>query len=184
MYSLEPFTQGKMLNTDEQINVLCNVCSKKIQHRHKFVNCSLCRGKIHNKCTNIEYNTFQKMDKRKKISMCLKCNQENFPFYSKRNSNKKTYNQEFLASEDMKTFFKGLNDFNRNQNNPERDSTNDFDITPVIDCKYFDINSFKVQRFNKNNFIMLHLNIGSLEAHKEELEAVLFRLDLNLMLLL
>ena len=48
---------------------------------------------------------------------------------------------------------------------------------PVIDCKYIDINSFNTIKFQQKSFNILHLNIASLGAHKEELEAVLSSLD-------
>ena len=43
---------------------------------------------------------------------------------------------------------------------------------PVIDCKYIDLD-FKSVRYDNRSFNILHLNIASLAAHKEELEAVL-----------
>ena len=82
------------------------------------------------------------------------------------------FNNEFLASEDMKIFFKGLNDHNT-QHHDQTDYGDDSDISQLLDCKYFDIESFKVQKFGNKNFSVLHLNIGSLGAHKDELESIL-----------
>ena len=89
----------------------CGTCSEKIQNRHKFVNCSTCQSKIHIKCNNIEYYTYHKMKKDKVISMCTKCN-ENLPFHNSKDYEHRNFNQEFFASNDMKMFFKGLNDHN------------------------------------------------------------------------
>ena len=50
-------------------DVFCGTCSEKIQSRHKFVNCALCKSKIHIKCNHIEYNTYNKMNKKKEISI-------------------------------------------------------------------------------------------------------------------
>ena len=52
-----------------------------------------------------------------------------------------------------------------------------FDLTPIINCKYVDINSFKSFKEDKKKFSILHLNIASLSLHKEELEIVLTLLD-------
>ena len=87
----------------------CGTCSEKIQNRHKFVNCSTCKSKIHIKCNNIEYYTYHKMKKDKVISMCTKCN-ENLPFHNSKDYEHRNFNQEFFASNETKMFFKGLND--------------------------------------------------------------------------
>ena len=159
-----------MHQTPGQTDIFCGVCLKKIQKRHKFVNCGVCKSKIHIKCNNIEYTTFNKMKKEKEVSMCVKCD-EHLPFHDLREREMKNFNQDFHASEDMKLFFKGLNDFNK-QHDMHR-NIDDIDITPLLDCKYFDIESFKVHKYDKDNFSILHLNIGSLAAHKDELEAIL-----------
>ena len=57
------------------------------------------------------------MNKNKEISMCTKCD-ENLPFPNTRDYDHKNFNKDFLASEDMKMFFRGLNDHNK-QNNGE-----------------------------------------------------------------
>ena len=157
---------------------LCGFCSKKIHKQHKFVSCSICKSKVHIKCNNIEWTTYNKMDKDKEISMCNTCNRENFPFHDVRERDHEIFNREFLASEDIKLFFKGINDFNNQQNNGNSDTTNDdLDITPILDCKYFDINSFKVHKVDNKFFSLIHLNIGSLRKHKDELETVLSLLN-------
>ena len=152
-------------------DVFCGTCSNKITPRNLFVNCALCKSKIHIKCNHIEYHTYHKMNKKKEISMCTKCN-ENMPFHNTKDFEHRNFNNEFFASEDMKIFFKGLNDHNT-QHHDQTDYTDDSDITQLLDCKYFDIESFKVQKFGNKNFSVLHLNIGSLGAHKDELESIL-----------
>ena len=52
-------------------------------------------------------------------------------------------------------------------------SENDFDLTPLLDCKYIDIESFKTIKQEKNTFSIIHLNIASLRKHKEELDTTL-----------
>ena len=52
------------------------------------------------------------MNKNKEISMCTKCD-ENLPFPNTRDYDHKNFNKDFLASEDMKMFFRGLKDHNK-----------------------------------------------------------------------
>ena len=51
----------------------CGYCSRTIGITHKYVNCALCKSKIHIKCNNIERTAYNKMDNEKEISMCIKC---------------------------------------------------------------------------------------------------------------
>ena len=102
--------------------------------------------------------------------MCNKCNQ-NFPFANMRDFDQ-IVDQEHSASDDMRLFFRSLNDLSNQKSRKE-----EHDSDPVIDCKYIDINSFNTIKFQQKSFNILHLNIASLGAHKEELEAVLSSLD-------
>ena len=161
----------------------CGYCSRKIGLNHKFVNCALCKSKIHIKCNNIEAIVFSKMDKDKEVSMCNKCNKENFPFFpdeKPRESESYNFNKEFLASENLKMFFKGLNDFNNQEINNAVNSDEDFDLIPIIDCKYVDLNAFNTFKEDNKNFSIIHLNIASLEKHKDELENVLSMLSFKI----
>ena len=117
------------------------------------------------------------MDLDKVIPICIICNKENIPFYSDNNTSD-IYNKEFLASDTIKKLFNGINDLNNEilLNNND-DSDDDYDLSPIIDCKYFDLISFKIFEEDKKKFSTIHLNIASLSLHKEELEAVLNILD-------
>ena len=154
----------------------CGLCLNKIQTNHKFVNCALCKSKIHIKCNNIELSYYKKLDLYKVIPICIICNKENIPFYSDNNISD-TYNKEFLASDTINKLFKGINDLNNELINNMNDSEDDYDLTPIIDCKYFDLISFKNFEEDKKIFSIIHLNIASLSLHKDELEAVLNILD-------
>ena len=83
----------------------CGYCSRKIGSTHKFVNCAICKSKIHIKCNNNEAIACNKMEQGKEISMCIKCNKENFPFFSdEKNRGFESFKKEFLASENLKMF--------------------------------------------------------------------------------
>ena len=149
----------------------CGICEKPFQKRHRYVTCTLCRSQVHIKCNNIEYPIFIKM-KKKETSMCKKCSQ-NLPFSEIRDLGR-NIDQEHLASDDMRLFFRSLNDFNQHKNPSKKDSQ---ESEPMIDCKYIDIESFRTYKFEHKSFNILHLNIASLGAHKEELESVLSTLN-------
>ena len=156
----------------------CGFCTKTIAINQKFVNCMLCKNLIHITCNNIERKSYDKLDKDKQVSMCIKCNKENLPFFSKDEGSKsETFNKDFLVSDSIKTYFKGINDFNNQRINEIENSDEDIDLTPIIDCRYFDINSFEIFKTEKKQFSIIHLNIASLSLHKEELESVLTMLD-------
>ena len=109
--------------------------------------------------------------------MCKNCDQ-NLPFSSviSQKYSHNTLNRELLASEDIKMLFKGINDINSNNIL----SDDEFDLTPIVDCKYLDINTFKTIKKENNTFSIIHLNIASLKKHKEELETVLSLLDFKI----
>ena len=154
----------------------CNICNKKLQNRHKFVTCSICKHKSHIKCNNIEYTTYNKM-KNTEVPMCISCNKETLPFFDVKQTNNKSYNQEYIASEDMKFFFNSLNDMNNQHNTINNNDTDNIDINLLIDCSYLDIESFKIHKTDSKKLSIIHLNIASLAAHKEELEITLSQLN-------
>ena len=69
-------------------------------------------------------------------------------------------------------YFNGINDLNNQHINDLENNEEDFDLTPIIDCKYFDLNSFKVFKENKKTSSLIHHTIASLSLHEEELENI------------
>ena len=109
--------------------------------------------------------------------ICIKCIEENIPFFSSsRNEMMKEFNnsQSLTFNNSIKSFFKGINQFNNNQIRDD-DDDNDDDNLP-LNCEYFDIDEFKFQN-NKHDFSLFHLNIASLAKHKEELETIFTMLN-------
>ena len=81
------------------------------------------------------------MEQGKEISVCIKCNKENVPFFSDgKNRGSESFNKEFLASENLKMFLKGINAFNNQNLNNVGSNEDDLELTPIIDCKYVDLN--------------------------------------------
>ena len=60
-------------------------------------------------------------------------NKEIFPFFSTESHNSDSYNKQLLASDTIRLYFKGKDEFNNNQN--LENNEDDFDLTPIIDCK-------------------------------------------------
>ena len=106
--------------------------------------------------------------KKKEVSMCKNCNKQ-LPFSGIRNF-EQNIGQEHSASDDMRLFFRSLNDFNHQHSTSKKDT---HESDPVVDCKYIDTENFNSVKFNDKSFNILHLNIASLAAHKEELETAL-----------
>ena len=106
----------------------------------KIVRCILCHLKIHINCNKTDKKTYDKLKKDKEVSMiCIQCNKEIFPFFSTESHNSDSCNKQLLASDTIRLYFKGKDEFNNNQN--LENNEDDFDLTPIIDCKYVDINS-------------------------------------------
>ena len=75
----------------------------------------------------------------------------------------------------MKTLFKSINSLN---NHDDED-----DQSTGVNCNYYQIDELSRETVRKGKFSLLHLNIASLGAHKDEFEDMLSILDLMLMLL-
>ena len=73
----------------------------------------------------------------------------------------------------MKSLFKCLNNF-------DNDDDDDAESTTGINCNYYQIDELSKNTVRKGKFSLLHLNIASLGAHKDELEDMLSILDLKL----
>ena len=81
------------------------------------------------------------MTKNKELSMCIKCNTENLPFFPYNPlKNNDSFNNEFLTSDEIRIFFTGINDVNEQQTDQILNGL-DLDISPILDCKYTDLNS-------------------------------------------
>ena len=119
--------------------------------------------------------------KNDEIIFCIKCKEEIIPFQRLTNQqfhvttkgiNKdiEGINQTFTPSNNVKSFFKGINELNQPR------SKNNDDNTPELNCNYVDIDSFNYIKKRKD-FSLFHLNIALLSKHKEELETLLTVLD-------
>ena len=94
----------------------------------------------------------------------------NIPFFSSSNNEitKQANNSQTQASGSINSFFKGINEFNQNQNSNDGDDVDDnYQLTVNI----------LTMKYNNNDFSLFHLNIASLSKHKKELETILTMLN-------
>ena len=127
------------------------------------------------KCNKIDTNAYNKMKDNEDI-ICLKCMEGNIPFHtltdnqffataSKGVDNEVDYsNLSVLPPENIRSFFKELNEYN---------GSNIIDENSPLNCKYYDLNMFPVSKMKKDCFSLFHLNIVSLSRNKDELETLL-----------
>ena len=164
---------------DPQAKFPCGICSKNINKNHHYLQCSLCNYRCHIKCNKIDPNTFVKMKKIKDF-ICLACKEENIPFQtlsdnqfiatvSQRVDIEVDYGElSVLPPENLRLFFKELNEFN---------GSNIIEENSPLNCKYYDINTFPSSKMGGKSFSLFHLNIVSLSKNKDELETLLKMLD-------
>ena len=160
-------------NMVQHVVPYCNLCTKKIQKRQKFASCSICKSLVHLKCN--KNNSVEMENEELKIFLCLKCNEENFPFYNETHDQMTKHDSNHILSEDLKLFFKEMNNLG-NQNNFREDN---IDFSSLLNCKYIDIEGLNIKKVNGKTFSMIHLNIGSLSLHKDQLVSSLSQLKIQ-----
>ena len=59
----------------------CGICTKPVSRTHRYIRCNICNYKIHINCNRTDENTYKKMKNYDETMFCVKCNQENLPFF-------------------------------------------------------------------------------------------------------
>ena len=154
---------------DDSPSFPCGICHKQVGKTHRYIRCNICNYKVHIKCNETDEKTYEKMKNNDETMFCLKCNEELLPFFPSTNTSLNKNNTETHSlhiSDSIKSFFKGINEFNDNLVNSNED-----DNQP-LNCKYLDTTTFNHIN-SQNEFSLFHLNIASLAKHKEELDSTL-----------
>ena len=69
--------------TNDNPRYPCGICNKVIGKNHRFLRCNLCNFKVHIKCNKTDEKTYLNIQKSSdKNLICLKCKEENIPFFS------------------------------------------------------------------------------------------------------
>ena len=153
-------------------NTKCAECSKRIKKNKQgvYVTCKTCPNFFHKKCANqceISPNW-----------QCSKCTLGSLPF-------SKCNDMDYLANifgfnDETTDFLKNVPKFSIqsliDKLPGEHFDTNDF-LSDSITSKYYTPVEFIREKFPKNKFSMLHLNIASLSAHIDELKSLLAILE-------
>ena len=154
----------------------CGICGKHVGARMRAVKCILCQYRSHIKCEGIEAAHYEKLKdpKNNQHHFCKICKEEMFPF-------QKVLNEQFEASVSKNLTIH--DNINLQANPPPRlrnlfsdlNSRNEDDET-LINCEYYDYSTPLPTAASKKKAIF-HLNIASLNLHKEELVTSLSLLD-------
>ena len=114
--------------------------------------CNICNTWVHPKCNQLNYKDFKLFQKTNPDESwtCIKCNSEIFPFNNKSYSN-------FVPSQNnnidnLKSFFNELNSLDNTLSSTDEDS-------PVVNCKYYETEEFKILFSKTKSFSAFHLNL-------------------------
>ena len=153
----------------------CGICNKRVGTHMRAIQCDLCNYWNHIKCDGIEASHYVILKKSDNTHQhyCKLCREENLPFQTIDNDQYlSSIIHDVNVSDDLnllinppprlKTLFTDLND----RNNEES----------LINCEYYDY-SKPIPHTKDKNKAFFHMNIASLNKHKEELETALSLLD-------
>ena len=147
----------------------CSVCEKPVAINHEDVCCDVCNRWVHIRCSNICKKTYSDLKKDPAPWFCKSCMQKEIPF-SNMNDAEYTHLTNDLKVKPKKitreTIFEKLNLFSDYEN---------------IKCKYYAIEQFKENGFDKHNnqMILLHLNVSSSPYHTDEFTELLSDVEIN-----
>ena len=164
--------------------LLCNICDKNVRENAKAVCCDVCDKWVHIKCNSISPNRYDELcdEDNNESFYCIKCFNEALPFGF---ANDKCFHESVTLGlnspniEDLnfcisKTEKKTINFLKKTIS-----ENNDPNIQNSL-CKYYTIDEFCSNNYNGNQyFSIFHLNINSLQFHKNDLEILLDALKLK-----
>ena len=152
----------------------CNVCCRKVQKRHKAIQCDICQNWVHIKCNFLDEKTYKKLQTSSDPWYCLTCLKSILPFSTITNENLYVTQKGLTLNpistmntpnESALNMMSSLNIFSDQESQDE-------DITP---CKYYEpieLNGLK-QSKHKHHLNTLHLNIQSIFSHVDDLQRLL-----------
>ena len=62
------------------------VSVRKLLEKNRFITCNLCNYKVHIKCNETDVKTYEMMKNNEQTMICIKCKEENIPFFSSSNN--------------------------------------------------------------------------------------------------
>ena len=159
VYFIQAFCKSITLMVNSITKDKCNVCCRKVQKRHKAIQCDICQYWVHIKCNFLDDKTYKKLQTSSYPWYCLTCLKSRLPFSTITNENLYV-TQKGLSLNPISTMntpnesalnmMSSLNIFSDQESQDE-------DITP---CKYYEpieLNGLK-QSKHKHHLNTLHLH--------------------------
>ena len=173
-----------MLNNKKQkIKVICNLCGKNVRGNSKAVCCDVCDNWVHIKCNGISASRYDELcnEDNNESFFCIKCFNNELPFgfeteYSLNQTalgldNSNLENLDFNISRNDKKLMNLLTKMISENNDPNIKNSS---------CKYYSIDDFCSKNYQADKlFSIFHLNIDSLQYHKNDLDILLDKLKLK-----
>ena len=172
----------------------CIVCFKTISLGHHFLQCNNCKLHIHKKCNKLNDIDYQFL-KSCPTWFCIVCVDVLFPFSGITDNelklmfcsgkildiNKLPSDLNIFPSFENNKLYKKFNDYFTSQALGSFATEDDDDESSnPINCKYFNIDDFCSSNFvSENSLSVFHMNISSLNAHFDELTAIMSLLNFN-----
>ena len=162
----------------------CNICGKNVQENARAICCDFCDNWVHIRCNSIspsKYLELSEEDNDEKF-LCVKCFNNELPFGLESD---KSLNKATILGMD-KSNLENLN-VNISKNDKKLinllgniiSENNDPNIHNSI-CKYYSIDDFCTKKYEtKQYFSIFHLNIESLQFHKNDLDILLDNLNIE-----
>ena len=156
----------------------CNICQRNIRENGKAVCCDICDNWVHIRCNSISASKYLELcdEDNNESFFCIKCFNDALPIG---HQNDTVFNQtailglnssnldnlEFNISKKEKKMMKFLSKTIFESNDPGIQNSH---------CKYYSTDQFCAKNFDANkHFSVFHLNIHSLQYHKNDLEILL-----------
>ena len=166
----------------------CSICAKNVRNNSKAVQCDICDLWVHASCEQISKKRYNELSdsENEEVFFCSKCLNNELPFglqndiiFEQTNTLglNSDSNLENLAVNLSKDDTKAINNISKLilENN---DSTMNNDKNQF--CRYYSIDKFISSNFQKQRpFSIFHLNIHSLQFHKNDLDVLLDSLNVK-----
>jgi len=166
--------------------ITCKICCKNIRKNAKAICCSICHHKVHIDCNHINKKAYLSLIEpdNKEVFYCSPCQNSLMPFGHESNqvfeqTNLLGLNQESnlenhavnISKDEQKTI-SHLSKIILENTDPNNENSSF--------CNYYQTDDFTKQKFNNSKLLsLLHLNINSLQFHKNDLDILLDSLNLE-----
>ena len=147
------------------------MCHKKVQARHRAIQCDLCDNWVHLKCNFLDHNTYQKLKQDDEYWYCIKCNKLLIPFSN-------LTDVQLLSLLQDKALHSLPNNLYESNNNELLEKINSLTEHITLEnennnCKYYQVNDLNNSFRGQNYLATLHLNVQSLNAHIDDINLLL-----------